>query len=104
MRKYWCLECGKPTPADQSTVNVGDKVNITIEYTKITPSRTTVRVVNRVGKLTDIKDDIATVTYRGKVYRIHARELSPAGAPGGIVRALYGECECGSLPEGTADD
>lgn len=104
MRKYWCPECGKPTPTDQSTVNVGDKVNITIEHTKITPSRTTVRVVSRVGKVTDIKDDIAAVTYRGKVYRIHTGELVPAGAPGGIVRAMCGECECGSLPEDTADD
>ncbi|MER2952599.1 hypothetical protein [Morganella morganii] len=104
MRKYWCPECGKPTPTDQSTVNVGDKVNITIEHTKITPSRTTVRVVNRVGKVTDIKDDIAAVTYRGKIYLINTGELVPAGAPGGIVRAMCGECECGSLPEVAADD
>lgn len=104
MRKYWCPECGKPTPTDQSTVNVGDKVNITIEHTKITPSRTTVRVVNRVGKVTDIKNDIAAVTYRGKIYLINTGELVPAGAPGGIVRAMCGECECGSLPEVAADD
>lgn len=45
MRKYWCPVCEKPVPADQLAVNVGDKVNITIEHTKITPSRTTVRVV-----------------------------------------------------------
>ncbi|QXO58498.1 hypothetical protein JC794_03925 [Morganella morganii] len=104
MRKYWCPVCEKPVPADQLAVNVGDKVNITIEHTKITPSRTTVRVVSRVGKVTDIKDDIAAVTYRGKVYRIHTGELVPAGAPGGIVRAMCGECECGLLPEDTADD
>lgn len=104
MRKYWCPECGKPFPADKPPVNAGDKVNITIEYTKITPSRTTVRVVNRVGKVTDIKDDIAAVTYRGKVYRVHTGELIPAGAPSEIARAVFGECECGSLPEGTADD
>ena len=104
MRKYWCLVCEKPIPADQLAVNVGDKVNITIEYTKITPSRTTVRVVSRVGKVTDIKDDIAAVTYRGKVYRVHTRELIPAGAPSGIARAVFGECDCGSMPEGTTDD
>ncbi|HDU8545605.1 TPA: hypothetical protein RG671_000040 [Morganella morganii] len=104
MRKYWCPVCEKPVPADQLAVNVGDKVNITIEHTKITPSHTTVRVVSRVGKVTDIKDDIAAVTYRGKVYRVHTRELIPAGAPSGIARALFGECECGSLPEGAADD
>lgn len=104
MRKYWCPECGKPTPVDQPAVNAGDKVNITIEYTKTTPSRTTVRVVNRVGKVADIKNDIAAVTYRGKVYRVHTRELIPAGAPSGIARAVFGECECGSLPEGTTDD
>ncbi|MEM8145631.1 hypothetical protein Q4R42_16865 [Morganella morganii subsp. sibonii] len=104
MRKYWCPVCEKPVPADQLAVNVGDKVNITIEHTKITPSRTTVRVVNRVGKVAGIKNDIAAVTYRGKIYRINAGELVPAGAPGGIVRAMCGECECGSLPEGAADD
>lgn len=50
MRKYWCPVCEKPVPADQLAVNVGDKVNITIEHTKITPSRTTVRVVTGSGK------------------------------------------------------
>lgn len=104
MRKYWCPVCEKPVPADQLAVNVGDKVNITIEQTKITPSRTTVRVVNRVGKVAGIKNDIAAVTYRGKIYRVHTGDLVPVGAPGGIVRAMYGECECGSLPEDAADD
>ncbi|OBU12191.1 hypothetical protein [Morganella psychrotolerans] len=104
MRKYRCSVCAKPTPADRLTVNAGDSVNITIEKTKVTPSRTTVRIVNRVGKVTVIEDDIAAVIYRGKVYWIPIKELVPAGAPSGIVRALFGECECGSLPEGTADD
>ena len=104
MRKYWCPVCEKPIPADRLTVNAGDKVNITIEYTKITPPRTTVRFVSRVGKITGIEDDIATVIYRGKVYRRSVAVLVPADAPGIITRALYGECECGALPEGTADD
>ncbi|ENS5448865.1 TPA: hypothetical protein ACGW2D_003923 [Morganella morganii] len=51
-----------------------------------------------------IKNDIAAVTYRGKIYRVHTGDLVPVGAPGGIVRAMYGECECGSLPEDAADD
>lgn len=104
MRKYWCPVCEKPIPADQLAVNVGDKVNITIEYTKITPSRTSVRVVSRSGKITAIENDIAAVTYRGKVYRRLVSVLVPADAPGMITRALHGECECGSQPEGAADD
>lgn len=104
MREYRCLVCEKPIPADQLTVTVGDKVNITIEYIKTTPTRTTVRLVNHVGKVTDIENDIAVVSYRGKVYRLNIGKLAPAGAPGGIVRALFGECECHSQPEGTADD
>ena len=104
MRKYWCPECGKPTPADQQAVNVGDKVNIAIDYTKITPTRTTMRVVIRAGKITAIENDIAAVTYRGKVYRRLVAVLVPADAPGMITRALHGECECGSLPEDAADD
>lgn len=104
MRKYWCSACEKPIPADQLTVNTGDKANMTIEYTKITPSRTTVRIVSRVGKITNIENDIATVIYRGKVYRRSVAVLVPADAPGIITRALHGECECGVLPEGVADD
>lgn len=104
MRKYWCPVCEKPIPADQLAVNVGDNVNITIEKTKTTPSRTTVQIVNRVGKVTVIEDDIAAVIYRGNVYWIPVKELVPAGAPSGIARAMFGECECGSLPEGTTDD
>ncbi|MEM8077837.1 hypothetical protein Q4R34_13745 [Morganella morganii] len=104
MRKYWCPVCEKPVPADQLAVNVGDKVNIAVDYTRVTKFRATTRIVIRTGKITAIENDIAAVTYRSKVYRRLVAVLVPADAPGMITRALHGECECGSLPEGTTDD
>ncbi len=104
MRKYWCPVCEKPVPADQLAVNVGDRVKIIIEFTKITTSTISMRSVTRTGKITAIENDIAVVTYRGKLYRRLITDLVPECAPGLIARAMYGECECGSQPEGAADD
>lgn len=104
MRKYWCPVCEKPLPANQLVVNVGDKVNFTMRSMKATRSHTKVYYSNKVGKIADIKNEVAAISYRGKVYQINICSLSPAGAPGSLLRLISGECECSSLPEGTADD
>lgn len=104
MRKYWCPVCEKPIPADQLTVNAGDKVSFTMRSMKAARSHTKICYSNKVGKITDIKNDIADISYRGKVYQMNISCLSPAGAPGSLLRLISGECECGALPEGTTDD
>ncbi|MER2951094.1 hypothetical protein [Morganella morganii] len=104
MRKYWCPVCEKPIPAAQLIVNTGDKVNFTMQRIKMTRSGIRVCCSNKVGKITDIKNDIADVTYRGRVYQMNISRLSPADAPGSLSRLISGECECSPQPEGAADD
>ncbi|KJF78061.1 hypothetical protein UA45_08660 [Morganella morganii] len=55
MRKYWCPVCEKPIPADQLTVNAGDKVSFTMRSMKAARSHTKICYSNKVGKITDIK-------------------------------------------------
>ncbi|MCK1142197.1 hypothetical protein MXZ96_02375 [Providencia stuartii] len=97
MSKGWCPTCEKVLPKSLFHINIGDKVDFTIQRYKANSRGVSIKASSRTGKVIDIQDDIAIVLYRKQESKIHINNLSLSDIPNDLTRMVVGECECKSV-------
>ena len=89
MSKYICSTCNKPKPIDTSALQVGVKVNFTVQSL----GRKSASFRTKTGVITIIDGDQCSVETKGGVHVVDRRSLTPSDAPSPLTW-IFGECKC----------
>ena len=89
MSKYICDTCNKPKPIDTSALQVGDKVNFTVQSI----GRSSSSFKSKSGVIEAIEGDMCSVKYGSNTRVINRDALTPHDAPSPLTW-IFGGCEC----------
>ncbi|OKP27651.1 hypothetical protein [Serratia fonticola] len=94
MNKHRCSLCHKPLPIDHSQIKVGDKVTFSYQVTKMTQTKTSVKISERTGTVVSISSPRVEIIYRGSRQWLELTDVTPYDAPNALTVAFQGLCEC----------